>query len=421
VETNKIISQIKAIFQNILPKYDKRCKIQPIEFITALVCSLSDREGRVTSVSSLRHSVMSITGQTLSRGTFWERVATKKIVSLLLELLQSLMTQLCAQMDISHEILRLLKVKNIFLVDSSSFSLKKGAKDVFPGPRNNVIPASAKVHGLYNLFKGSIQWFKITPATVHDRKGFPPLEPLGGSLVIFDLGYWDYQLLQDMISTGVFFLSRVKCNAAIKIIEVVEGISSSCIGLNHNCDRLASFRGNIVEFNGELKIQKTGRKFTSRVIGFWSTEDCKYHWYITNLKVSSSLMYNLYRLRWQLEILWKSWKSFLKIDEITTSDKNVIQCIILAGMCASLISGTVGIAVTNEGDHKKKDSFSIQNSSKMFIKISRYFYNLICTQLRGTKNRLLKSIKIFAKDMHDPNYRTRKNAIGELLSQMAQV
>ena len=196
----------------------------PINFLSVLM-----------SISALRHSVMAYTKQKLSRGTFWERVATKKTVHLLKTLLGKLMSDLCLQLQIGTEILEKLSVRNIFLLDSSTFILPNVAKKIFPAPRNNVAPAGVKTHVLYDLFGGIMQWFSITPATTHDRKEFPPFSLLTGSLIIFDLAYWDYQLLLDMINANIFFLCRVKVNATIKLVKVVTGISKTCIGCQSFC------------------------------------------------------------------------------------------------------------------------------------------------------------------------------------------
>jgi IS4 transposase len=114
-------------------------------------------------------------------------------------------------------------------------------------------------------------------------------------------------------------------------------------------------RGNIIEITGEFTIPKSRDIFQARIIGFWSTDDHSYHWYATNLKVASILIYPLYRLRWTLELVWKSWKSIFHLDEITSTDRNIILNLALAGMCAGLLAicissrfrkGTAGICLT---------------------------------------------------------------------------
>ena len=58
--------------------------------------------------------------------------------------------------------------------------------------------------------------------------------------------------------------------------------------------------------------------FQFRVLGFWHKKDQQYRWYITNLVCPRGLIYDLYRLRWQLELSFKSMKSTLNFDRMPT-------------------------------------------------------------------------------------------------------
>jgi hypothetical protein len=244
MEISEVINKIKDIFRSKFAEKDGRRKIQQPDFIAALICAIPSQDGRTKSLSGLRKAIGGFTKYLLSRGAFWERMASKRLKKDLLTLLSSLMSELRGGLDIGTEILQSLGVRNRVMLDSSSFTLPDGASEEFPGPRSNVIPAAMKLHMLFDLFRGTSRWFEITPATTHDRKGFPPLELLKGALIIFDLGYWDFQLLKDMIMMGVIFLCRVKSNAKIKIVNVISGASKSCIGFDLHSGRLEAFRGN---------------------------------------------------------------------------------------------------------------------------------------------------------------------------------
>ena len=411
MELSSVLSRIKGCFEKLGKKVDGRANVQSMDFIAALICKYGEKDARIRSLSCLRKTVMALTGIKFTRGGFWERMATKKLTRQLQLLLVSLMTEICLQLDIGKTILKSLGVSKIFLLDSSSSTLPEGASDEFPAPRSNVIPAAIKVHGLLDLFGGLLRWFDLTPATTHDRKGFPPLDLLIGTLIIFDLGYWDYQLLKDMMDIGVFFLSRVKINSKIEIVRVVSGVSKTCIGLDLHCGRLASFRGETVEVIGKFIISKTKSTFESRIIGFWNPNDSQYYWYVTNLKIASDIVYPLYRLRWQLELLWKSWKSCLRLDEIPSANRNIIINLILAGMCASMISGAVSIAVLNEDKKEIQSANSVQRAATIFCRIGAQMFNFVSEVTRGAKKKLIDTIVLFKNELFDPNYNKRESSL----------
>ena len=95
MEISSIISKIKGCLLESIPAKDPRAKIQPLEFVTSLISSFSNKDGRVKSLSAMRKEVMAITGVKVSRGTFWERMATKRLRKFILLLLCELMTEIC--------------------------------------------------------------------------------------------------------------------------------------------------------------------------------------------------------------------------------------------------------------------------------------------------------------------------------------
>jgi hypothetical protein len=209
-------------------------------------------------------------------------------------------------------------------------------------------------------------------------------------------------------------LSRVKSNAKIKIVKVSKGVSKTCIGFDLHSGRLSSFRGKIVEVTGQFLISKTKELFQVRIIGFWSTEDSTYHWYATNLIISSDIIYPLYRLRWQLELLWKSWKSFFQLDEINSVNRNIIYSIALAGMCAGIVSETISISVLNDEPVEKQVANSVQRAVSMLLRIAEALFQVITKTIRGSKKNLLDKIYLFKDELFDPNYKSRINSVARV-------
>lgn len=414
MNVNKVISRIKGVFRKTSPDKDSRCKIQQSTFITALVCSFPSQESRTKSLGGLRRAVGEFTNILLSRGSFWERMASKRLSKDLFKLLNSLIDEVRVGLGVGADIVEAIGVSKIVALDSSSFSLNEGASEEYPAPRKNVIPAAMKIHLLYDLFGGIGEWFQMTPATTHDRKGFPPLDILKGALIIFDLAYWDYQLLKDMLESGVKFLSRVKSNSKIRVVDVITGASPTCIGFDLHSGRLDKFRGNIMEIIGEFIIPSDKESFQTRIIGFWNPNDHSYHWYATNLEIASDVIYSLYRLRWQLELVWKSWKSIFRLDEITSANSTVILNLALIGMSAGLLAGTISVAVMNESPTEKQAAFSVQRASGFLLRIARELHNHIVAAIRSGKEKLMNKIRLFQKELFDPNYKRRPTSIGQV-------
>ncbi|WP_200335584.1 transposase [Thiocystis violacea] len=102
---------------------------------------------------------------------------------------------------------------------------------------------------------------------------------------------------------------------------------------------LSRKKGDIIEVIIE-KIHQ-GNLLCYRVIGFWNPVEKQYHWYITNLTAAAYLMYPLYRLRWQIELIFKACKNSLNANSIPSANDTIIENLLLASIAAHLSTHTI--------------------------------------------------------------------------------
>jgi len=217
---------LKQSFEKVIPSQDARTTVTPLEFVVCLVfCYLGD--SKTFALEAIRRFMKAQLGRHLSRSAFWERLAGDRLKTHLRAVVAELMVALAVGITSGHQLLKMLGVTAIWLVDSSSITLWRRAQKQFPGTRT---AAGIKWHAGFDLLTGLLTWFQLTPTKTHDRKCFPEVKQLTGKLVLFDLGYWDFGLLQAIEKAGGFFLSRLKSNAVIEIAEVVQGLSKQWVG-----------------------------------------------------------------------------------------------------------------------------------------------------------------------------------------------
>lgn len=415
MQLKKFLKQIKNNF-NQIPNQDTRAKIGERDLISIIVFCFSRDRGDIRTLDCIRKFVQTNLGMTISRGAFWERLATKKLQKTLEGLLISLFQNIACALSITTELLEILNVKAILLLDSSSSSLPKSAKNNFPAPRNNVAPAAIKLHFCFDLFRGAINWFQLTPATTHDRKGFPPLQSLRDKLIIFDLGYWDYSLLAEIKKIGGFFLTRVKTNAVIEVLKVVSGLPKQDFeGWGSLFDRtFPKTKSRIVEVIGQFS-QNSKPLFSARVIGFWNPISNHYHWYVTNLLVPAELIYPLYRLRWQLELVFKTFKSCLRLADLPTANPHIIYVLVYSALIASMIAHPIAYILASELKNEKNITPSIQRAGMIIVQCAQEFIAFLISKLSESTNNLIKKLNLLNKEIFDPNYRKRETSLARVL------
>ena len=411
---SNMLEVLKQCFEKIVPSQDARTTINPLEFIVCWVfCYLGD--SKTFALEAIRRFMKAALDKEISRSAFWERLAGDRLKNQLRRVVAELMVTLTSPITRGGQLLKQLGVTDIWLHDSSSITLCASAKEHFPGTRT---AAGIKWHGSFDLLRGMLTWFQLTPTATHDRNCFPPVEMLKGKLIIFDLGYWDYGLLYAIEKAGGFFLSRLKSNAVVHIVEVIQGLPKQVIGQALLSLNLSHKKDNIIEVI-TTKVYE-GQLLRYRVIGFWNPVEKGYHWYITNLVAAAYLMYPLYRLRWQIELIFKACKNSLNANQITSSDENIIESLLLASIAAHLSSCTLFNIGIEQLEEKKQWAISFQRVAKVAVVLARDFILFLLNSSRDHFDNLLHKIKLFANEMYDPNYKKRETSlmrINRLLSE----
>lgn len=399
---------------------DRRAKIQDSDFIVGLMRSLSGTNGAF-SLNDLRRGVCSYLGISVGASSFNERLSRPSLIpqlmaaiAILVESIRSAGGSSCAT-----KIQKDLGVKGIVGVDGSLVSLWDGLKEAFPG---TFVNAAMKLHLAIDLVSGVMSWFNLTEGSVHDNKRFPPIT--AGFLYIYDLGYWSIERMLATSRSEAFFLSRVKSGARLTILDTVSGLGKSAIGEDLLSLIIQRSRGAVVEVRATLTASR--RSLQVRVIGFWNSENRCYHWYVTNLPatVPASAIYELYRLRWQLELGFKSMKSILNFDHMPTLSPNTATALALISILNYLMA-TMIRAEAEETAEKEQwpeaGTSSIQRSAQLLRILIDKMLEVCLTGRRMTDawfTRLRKMTLPLLRGVFDPNYKKRPNTASRLLNML---
>jgi len=400
---------LKQSFRDVLPSFDGRCKLSPLDFVTGLVfCFLSDTKS--SGLEAIRRYLIGQFEVSISKGAFWERLSGKRLNEQLHDVLAQLMKRLSKDVLVGKKLLSSLDVNGIYLLDSSSVSLWDGASAAYPGAWTT---AAVKWHACIDVLSGQSRWFEISPGSRNDRKCFPPLELLAGKLVIFDLGYWDYRLLLMIDTAKGYFLSRVKTNAVIRIEEVVTGLPASWVGKALSEFKPKRKRKMLIEAKGLISHGQESTVF--RLVGFWNATDKKYHWYITNLAVSASLLYPLYRIRWTLELIFKSHKRSFNLDKrLTSNNELIIESLVLSTIIAGFACSAVLELGAKSLTAPQRLAMSFQRSAQIVVQLATEFIDYITQSAKEFTSRLLNKIHLFSNELFEKNHQHRPTALARV-------
>jgi putative transposase len=311
----------------------RRGKLDGPRFFWATV--LGGRVENKRTMAGMARAASIYSGEKVSRQAFHQRM-TFRAVAFMESTLQKLMWQ---SVTLTGDPLpgMLGKFDDVNAIDSTTIRLANQLARLYPACRSNVRKSALKIHAQMSLTDKQVEWLQLTAERVHDRKGMVEIGPwVKDRLLLFDLGYADYGLFGEIVRYGGAFLTRLKESANGIIVGVRRGCAKRHIGREMN---RSIYDDTVVDM--DVQFGSGAKSVVLRVVGIWNHEKKDFHWYVTSLPPSDfspKEIAEIYRLRWQVELLFKIWKSVCRLDQLPSEKEEVILCLVYASLCAALLS-----------------------------------------------------------------------------------
>jgi hypothetical protein len=281
--------------------------------------------------------------------------------------MKSMFAKLCREM--TTEVLRrepgsdAAFFSDIFIDDGSSFAVADGLRKIFPGRFTRVKPAAIELHAHMSLFSDQMVCVSLAPDKESERKFLPSAKSLPArSLSLRDRGYIDLEYFEDLEdrTNGPAFLI-VRSNDQINpTIEDIHGVPNRVIK-KWRGKQLKTLPKSIVRRGADLEVswpRPEGKKLRLRLVIKHSNKKRNYRkqkrltkkekryveknrwiFLLTNVpsNISAKAIINLYRLRWQIELAFKEWKSYANLHAFQSEHPAIVEGFIWASLCAALL------------------------------------------------------------------------------------
>lgn len=207
-------------------------------------------------------------------------------------------------------------------LDSTTISL---CLSLFPWAEFKKVKGGVKAHVLLDHDDYLPQFVHFTTASHPDVKAAHVLSVQRGSIVAMDRAYIDYDLWAKWTTQGVYFVTRLRQDLHIEVIE------DRRVPKNRNIqrDQLIS----LSSIQGQKECP-----FPLRRIEVWNPEHQETIVLLTNhLTFGASTVANIYRQRWQIEVFFKTLKQNLKIKTFVGTSENALLIQIWTALIAMLL------------------------------------------------------------------------------------
>ena len=264
--------------------------------------------------------------------------------------------QMTCRLNLGYPVDRWQPFNRVLVADSCKFSLPEQYTEAYPG-----YGSFGKTSGMMNiqysfdLKHGDWENMELTKATQNDQSHSK--KTLGrickGDLHIRDLGFVTQEYLGKIVREEAFFLNRlnpkwkpVQCSTGKQIDWTTrykamqhntnshfETMVTIGTGKDAFCCRLIAVTVPDQVYNERIRKAQKQAKSHGLCLSDEYKERCRFSIFITNVDekiLKATDVIQLYRLRWQIELIFKNWKSLLSIHRVKAVKKERFECQLIA-------------------------------------------------------------------------------------------
>jgi hypothetical protein len=414
--------------------YKRKCDFTPNMFFDILLYCASQSDtyslSQVSSKVKTQHRVK-ITKQSID-GRFTEG-AVAFVKEILKELLERQFSKVfCVDF--------LSQFNHVRIKDSTRFIVPDKLSKQFKGSGGSkgTSQACVSIQYEYDVRSGKVLDLNVTAGIRNDATDASETKTKinKGDLVIRDLGYFNLPVLTGFADQGASFISRLNTSILVYELDSTEKIGfkelydQMCQKNQAQCDiqvlvgkgKLEQLRL-IVEIVPEQVYEERVRKVNkqNKEKGYTTSEEykarCRFNMFITNVpneefSIREAMM--IYRLRWQVELMFKNWKTVCKINKIQPMKYERFACLLFAKLILILLSMQI---ICNLQVYYFKKRRLILSENKCFKTLRESFSNLrgVWKESRKKSEKKLKELVCQFSSNHWKEKRKNKLNLIEII------
>lgn len=276
----------------------------------------------------------------------------EKGVALLAGVLQAALKRLSSEVQL--EATQLGQFSAVYISDSTQVRLPKSLREAYPGTKKG---AQVKCQVSLDYLTGTIHLLELSGGKVPDQKWDPIVQQAQpNSLNLFDRGYFKQEHLRDIHDQGAYYVTRHLSQIGIytrttgerlyvqdELAQLTEdtGILAVTLGQRVQTPAYLVYRRRTSQeakaARRQVKDKARQNKQTCSA-AFLALQDWEI--LVTNLPAdqwSVTMIFALYTLRWQIELIFRTWKSQLKLAHLGNWRPVRILCQLYAHLIAGVL------------------------------------------------------------------------------------
>lgn len=313
-------------------------KVTPMRLVLSLMQSLGC--GRVETIADMLRDFNRLHGENVQYKPFHNQLAKRSFPDFMRTLCARLMSKLAGQVLGFKEDNPFSRFNHIYLHDGCSFALKNTVQKSFPGRFTKMSPSAVELHVTMDLLSEMPDTIHLAADSESEVHFVPAAEGMAGALFMGDRMFFIKSYLADIEQHGGCYIVRTKGTLNPTVVRAWRGDGSE-IKRWQGCPLKSLKKAMAREKVVDLEVSWGGASpLDARLIVTWDKQNKRLRYLATNLPredFSLEQVSNAYRLRWQIELLFKEWKSYANLHAFDTSNAALAEGLIWASICSAIL------------------------------------------------------------------------------------
>ena len=319
-----------------------------------LVCALVESLGalRARSIADILRTFNAQTGLATHYKPFHNRLAQPEFARFMRQVFVDILRQLSQNVLKASTPGLLGRFKDVVVQDGSSFGVHDALATSFGGRFTKIRPAAVELHTFMSVFQDQVLDAQLAPDKNAERDFLPDPCELTDKLLLAARGYTSLGYFEKLNDAGAFFIMRAKSNINPKVVSVR--------GPGGQMPRFEGYHfRDIVRWLPRRRLdlhvrweRPEGRTLQLRIVLLWAAPKKNFTILVTNVgrsALTAKQVGEAYRLRWQVELVFKEWKSFSNLHEFSSANKHLVEGLIWASLCAAALKRSLAHASQRTG------------------------------------------------------------------------
>ena len=293
--------------------------------------------------------------------------------------------------------------KRILVQDSTVIKLPAKLMDVFSGVKNAYTQVcNARIQCVYDLLSGSFTHWSMHPYSKNDLTVANELHVRAGDLVLRDRGYFTAKESRRIIEANGEFVSRYKHKTTLydpqtgqeldllRLLKTQRTVDRKVLIGKEDQVEVRIIAAEVSQETASRRRQKAKKESRGHNPGKevlflmgWTI----FFTSLTRKDLDINDFLELYGLRWRIETIFKTWKSYFNFDKIHTVGENQLRLILMARFIAiTLFYEKIYVPLSRRVAKKSNKVLSLMKLMRYVSRNFRAIPQLLRAACGSTKN-----------------------------------